>query len=50
MQGLKPVVSGACNMRSGDMDLDEEREVAKLKYVAQEAPVEALRDIASAPF
>ncbi|KAH1251213.1 hypothetical protein GmHk_05G014175 [Glycine max] len=53
-EGLQPVVSAACCMRSGttmDMDLGEELEVLNSKdATTQVAPAAAFRDIASAPF
>ncbi|MCI46184.1 hypothetical protein A2U01_0067424, partial [Trifolium medium] len=42
--GLQPVVSAACSMGSSNIDLGEEVELE-----AQEASLEAFRDIASAP-
>ncbi|KAK7358826.1 hypothetical protein VNO77_00766 [Canavalia gladiata] len=51
-EGLQPVVSAACCMGSGtvDMDLGEELELLNSKDTAQVAPAAAFRDIASAPF
>ncbi|XP_073226029.1 uncharacterized protein [Cicer arietinum] len=44
-EGLEPVVSGACSMGSVNMNSGEE-----LELMAQQASLEAFRDIASAPF
>ncbi|CAJ1937817.1 unnamed protein product [Sphenostylis stenocarpa] len=54
MEGMQPVVSGACCLGSSttmDMELDEELELMNSKdATTQVDPAAAFRDIASAPF